>query len=171
MDVKQINSALGKLTKEERRTVRAALDFLEGRKSTGTTTQADTEDWLLPGIVAELRRRGLSYALPQKQLNKIAPDYATDSIAVRNDLRERLKRDKAQVSDDRIDHAELIAFGRVSARALADYLQPVAPIGLKFLLTNITKVPDALEASFPDYLSSGMLWILVQHGNGKDSHG
>jgi len=161
-EVKQIISKLPGLTKAERGRIRQTIEFLDGGKGKSAVTKGASDDWLTPGILYELKRRGMSYiGISEQRLNSLAPNYATDSAAVRADMRERLKRAKAQNSDVRLDQAELISFGRVVARALAEYLQPVAPVGLKLLLGNISKVPDAIEASFPDYLSCSMLGLLI----------
>lgn len=161
--VKQIISSLPKLTKAERQQLRQAMDFLDGGKNrVVVAAQLSTEDWLAPGLLIELRRRGLGHPpLSVDRLNSLAPNYAADSAALRADLREKLKRGKAQACAERLNHVELLAFGRCCARALAEYLQPSRPVGLKVLFTNVSRVPDALEASFPDYLATGMIWLLV----------
>jgi len=159
--VKQIISSLPSLSKADRDRIRQTIDFLDG-KGKSVVTKGSGEDWLTPGVLYELKRRGMSYpALNEQRLNSLAPNYIVDAAAIRADMRERLKHAKALTSNQRLDQAELIGFGRTAARALADYLQPIRPIGLKFLLTNIAKLPDAIEASFPDYLSSSMLGVLI----------
>lgn len=161
-ELKQIISKLPKLTKAEKQTLRQALDFLDGGKGKATTVVVNNNDWLTPGIEYELRRRGMSYpALTERRLNSLAPGYTDDAALVMIDLRQKLTRAKARTSEVRLHHAELLSFGRTVARVLAEYLQPVRPLGLKFMLGNVAKVPDAIEAAFPDYLASGMVWLLV----------
>ena len=169
LDVKQIISALPKLTKAELRQLRQAIDFIDGKSTLKKASGwQQTEDWLTPGLLYELKRRGLTYGyLDEQRLKNMAPNYAADSEVVRENLREKLKQSKALISTKRLDHAELVAFGRIAARALADYLQPVASLGLKFLLTNVGKISEALEQSYPEYLQSSMIWMVVTHSESK----
>jgi hypothetical protein len=170
-ELKQIIGKLPKLTKAERQNLRQALDFFDGgrtKAATSTVPQVVVQDWLTPGIITELRRRGLEYSgLSEKRINGMAPDYITESRGVMIDLRNKMLKSKAQASTARLDHAELLGFGRIIAQVLADYLQNVRSINLKYMLTNISKVPDALEASFPGYLSSGFIYFLIKSHRGK----
>ena len=170
-ELKQIIGKLPKLTKVERQNLRQALDFFDGGKTKAATSaapQVNVQDWLTPGIIAELRRRGLEYSgLSEKRINGMAPDYLAESTAVMVYLRRKMLKSKAQASTARLDHAELLGLGRVIAQVLADYLQNVRSINLKYMLTNISKVPDAIEASFPGYLGAGMLYMLVRSNVSK----
>lgn len=167
-ELKRIVSSLPQLTKVERQTLRQTLDFLDSTKGKTFAPLLATNDWLTPGILFELRRRGMSYPpLTEKRLNSLSPNYFADAVPIMEGLRQKLKKSKERVAGARLNHAELLSFGRTIARALAEYLQPVGPVGLKFMLNNVAKVPDALEASFPEYLASSMLWVLVGARTGE----
>lgn len=122
----------------------------------------DAADWLLEGMYFELRRRGLLGAqerVPARQVQRLAPDWNSAAGAVRKLLAERLRYFGAAHSPR---YAIMLSLGNVAARALADYLEAgQVPIGLKVLLTNVGKVPQAIDRSFPSYLESGMLHCLV----------
>ena len=164
-ELKQIIGKLPKLTKAERQTLRQALDFFDGGKTKAAVSGKEkvvVHDWLIPGIIAELRRRGLEYSgLSDRRIASMAPDYEEESKALMVSLRQKLIKAKALTSKERLTHAELEGFGRVSARALADYLQNTRSLNLKFMLGNISKVPDALEASYPSYLACGLVGVLI----------
>lgn len=162
-ELKQIVGKLPKLTKAERQTLRQALDFFDGGKTKALNKpQITVQDWLLPGIIAELRRRGLEYSgINERRIASMAPDYEKEAAALMASLRQKLIKAKAITTQERLTHAELEGFGRVSARALADYLQNTRSLNLKFMLGNISKLPDALEASYPSYLACGMVGVLV----------
>lgn len=106
-------------------------------------------DYLLDGVIAELRRRGLLGQSGGLFKRLMPPAYQEASAGVRKHLNERVGQLKA---------GELAALGQLSARALADYLErgrvPVSPATL---MNNISKVPVAIDASFPGYLEAGVL--------------
>ena len=140
------------LKPNEQLEVKKRLDFLLGNTTLGTTTI--TYDWLSEGIVSELHRRGLQRKLLVGYWRKWAPKgYAAGVLAVREQLRAAVRRP--------LTTGEQYALGRLAARALADYLQGVPGFGLKVMLQNISKVPEALDNSYPGYLADGMLGMLL----------
>lgn len=58
--------------------------------------------------------------------------------------------------------AERYALGKMVARALRDYLVWQEHFGLKSMLAQVDKIPEALDASFPGYIASGMLGVLIK---------
>jgi hypothetical protein len=151
---------LPQLSASERQRLRQALDFLGTKKV--SATPSSTEDWLLPGIERELRRRGLSFAkLTPALVRRTAPNYVEDATAFCQYYGEKLRK-----AEPGLKHAHFLALGAVFARALADYLPQRLPpnvvVGAQTMLQNVSKLPDAIQASFPDYLaSSGMVWVLI----------
>jgi hypothetical protein len=143
---------------DELTAVRGRLQAL-GSLQPSKEAASPIEDWLLEGIFSELNRRGLMAGrVPLKRVKEIAPKYAVESERVRGLLMRGLRRPP---------YVQLLSLGRVSARALADYLQSWASVSLQSLLQNAGKTPEALDASFPDYLSSGMLTYLINSGSGN----
>lgn len=161
--LQQIIAKLPQLSPADRTRLRAALDFVDGRKSARAPERfvRSTDDWVLPGIERELRRRGLftGKLLPDR-VNRAAPNYQEDAAAFCQHYRRRIKKVYPELK-----HAQLVALGIIFARALADYLpsvlHPNASLGLQTMLRNVNKMPDAIEASFPGYLQAGMLLFLL----------
>jgi hypothetical protein len=115
------------------------------------------DDWLLEGIYAELRGRGLfsTGRLTQEQLRKIAPNYMQDVAKLREHFAPVL---------DGLSDVRLSAFWRVAANALAEYLLYTGPIGPRRLLSSVHRIPEAFEAAFPGYLASGLVHMVLPHG-------
>jgi hypothetical protein len=116
-------------------------------------------DWLLTGILHELSRRGLHYhGQIDVSIIRLAPNYGDVAASMRDELVHEFKRSHPQPK-----YAELLALGSVTARALAEYLIRVrAPVGLKTMLQNVGKVFEALDVSYPGYVQSGFLGMLVK---------
>jgi hypothetical protein len=151
LELQEIIRKLPRLTLVEKRILLKELG-----SASVTPPEKSLDDWLLPGIEAELRRRGLSHrALNQKLINRLAPNYFEESKRVREHLLGQLKPLK-------LKHAELISLGGIFAQALASYRSPVTPIGIKFMLQNVGNIPEAIEQSFPGYLGAGMLQYLIK---------
>jgi hypothetical protein len=151
---------LPSLTADERKNLRVALGQFNGSaKSVVATSSVD--DWLFEGVLKELSRRGLVYRVKDAaDVQRIAPNYEDDAAFVRSTLEKSLKQG---MPDFRRIH--LSALGCASARCLANYITSwrlQSPLGLKFMLTNTSKTFEAIDKSFPGYLQSGMVSVLVQ---------
>ncbi len=155
--------AIGKLTSPEIKMVLAALKA-RGRTD-ATITIRHSQDWLLPGLEYELRRRGL-LALPHittEWVNGLSSSYTSDADVVRRMLKSNLKGMPTQ--------AELLNLGRTAAKALAEYvsaerLAPGRSFGPRVFFQHVRDIPIALNRSFPGYVASGLLSALI-HGVGK----
>lgn len=109
-------------------------------------------DYLLDGMFAELRRRGLMRSTEFIPLAHLPVAYAEKSTRVMRLLEDRIPA--------HMRGAEKTALGRVCARALADYLTSgpnAPPLSPTRLIQCVEHVPTALEASFPGYLEAGLL--------------
>lgn len=148
--LKHLPKLSGKELEEVRLKVGALL-ALSGT-STGPTL---SQDWLLDGITAELRRRGLwlrAYPIPHKLL---PPEYQAKSEGVRAHL---LRGLGATV----IRPVQRMSLGGLAASVLADYLvKRKVAVGPKTLLGNVEKVPGALEEAFPGYWEQGLLGFCI----------
>lgn len=162
MSSKELNavlSAVRKLTAAERRFVVKLIRQLDGVELSASGYSRHSDDWLLPGLEYELRRRGvLLVPLSPDKLGRWAPNYVRDSAEIRKALKEKLNKT--------VNQAELLALGRMCARSLADYLIARAPEGLtlgpKMLLGGINETAVALNKAFPGYLAGGQLAVLLQ---------
>lgn len=119
-----------------------------------------TDDWLENCITEELIRRGVSFGTDWK--GRMPKGYRQQAEAVREFLTKAVTVNALPVRTQPLTSAEKYALGRVTARALADYLSWQEHFGLKVMLQQINKIPEALDASFPGYVASGMLGRLFK---------
>ena len=155
-DLTVVLKHLPKLGRPDLEKVRQRAVFLLGVAAPTTKGAPPEQDWLLDGIISELRRRGLwarTSVIPVKMLPE---GYANKSAVVRLHLSKGLTKPNLRP-------VERMALGRLAAAALADYLTKVqVPVGPKTLLNNIDKVPLALEESFPGYWAQKLLGFCVK---------
>lgn len=131
--------------------VRKRLDFLT-QSNPFQAKKSAREEWLEDCVTEELLRRGITFGSDCK--GRLPKGYWQESEAVRKFLLKAI--------DKPLSTAEKYALGRVTARALADYLENTPGFGLKVMFQQINKVPQALDASFPGYIADGMLGMLVK---------
>src|SRR5271166_1118965 len=130
--------------------------MVESLKATLKIVNTEDDDWLLPCIVEEIKSRGLSCTIPDYFKIKRAGDhggYARKSEMIRKTLSDALGFGKK---------VELYAFGCICAKALADLLDPIYTLSLDIMLRHVDELPQALEASYPGYLKSGLLRLLLK---------
>jgi hypothetical protein len=130
--------------------------FPGATKSTSNRVQSDRPeaDWLLQGFLQELKRRNQpAVAVDWRMIRSIAPNYEVRAQEVRDYFEDNLPG---------TSRTELQALGAVLGRALAVYIEPRMPVALRPLLTNVGSTSEALENSFPGYLASGMLPLLIR---------
>lgn len=140
------------LKPHERVEVKKRLDLLN---DFAPTVQADSKTWLEDCICAELVRRGVSHKLPDGYWRKWAPKgYAQTAELARQFL--------FQSVSTTLSSAQKYALGQVTARALADYLANTPGFGLKVMLQGVSKIPQALDASYPGYAAAGKLGFLIK---------
>ena len=137
-----------KLSLPELKAVQLRLSFLLG---TCPSKAAPTDDWLLEGILAELRKRGL-WARKVTFPKNILPTYYEAKAAI---VRDHLL---LGVAKPNLRPPERMSLGTLAAMALADYLMKVqVPVSPKTMLNNIEKIPLALEESYPGYWDQKLL--------------
>lgn len=149
-NLKSILLLLPTLEVEEIRQIKDRVDAILALSPTDSVVEG--EDWLGQGICIELRRRGLVRGDAQIR----APDKAfiRDQKEMSEFLVERIGRPLKSV--------EKAVLGQVAARALADYIGHSAPLSMRTMMQNVSKVPQALEDSFPGYLASGMVEKMIR---------
>lgn len=154
--LQQIQVLLPKLDAGDRKKLSLLLNKFSGGVSPRASMNLEA-DWLFCGIRSELARRGLVYRVREiSELRKIAPNYELDAEVVRVQLEKLLRVKLPQPK-----RAQLMTLGGVAARALTDYLSPVATVGLKMALNNVGKTLEAIDTSFPGYMSCGMTYCLI----------
>lgn len=113
-------------------------------------TQNVKDDWLLSGILEELKNRGLGSSLPsdfQIRNRQSFASYYKRSEKVREVFEEKVQ----------LRNGDKLALGRICARCLARKVDEFAPISLDSMLRNINLVLEGFENSFPGYISSGVM--------------
>lgn len=155
-ELNHVLSLLRKLTAQQRRHVVSYIGKLDGEVSI-----EHGEDWLLPGIEYELKRRGLLMVpLTKKRLAQWAPNYTEHSRKLRAGLEAYLHHSRTQLW--------LLAFGKVCARSLVEYLikdkfsDTPHTVGPQIVFRNMADLPTAIERSFPGYMTSGTLPMVVR---------
>jgi hypothetical protein len=119
-------------------------------------SDAQSRDWLLTGILSELKRRGLIADSRAVDPARISASYGEASALIRAHLEKRLREDYPQVK-----YVELLALGQIVGRALFDHMAWTGNVGIRMLLNNVDKSLEALDESFPGYLQAGSLGLLL----------
>lgn len=111
-------------------------------------------DWLLCGIEAELRARGMLTSGFRLRADVICPKYAALSRPAAATLRDAVgKNPRARV---------LAALGRMTAECLAAHLEAMrVPVTPRTMLQHAGDAAAAVDAAFPGYLASGMLRMCI----------
>ena len=110
-ELARVLSAIRKLKPVERRFIVGQIQAQTGQETSAAALPRHSEDWLLPGLEYELRRRGLLMSpLNATLLQRWAPSYSKDAAPIRATLKAKLKTQPTQ--------AELLALGRVCAKVL-----------------------------------------------------
>ena len=131
---------------------RQILFFIDNKESGGI----ENRDWLLDGIVAVLRERGVGHMIPANFRVRKASSYAgyeTQADRVRMVLTQAIPN---------MTVTQQQSIGVIAARALADYISGWSEVTFDSLLRNVAKIPESLDAAFPGYLDSGMLPFLIK---------
>ena len=120
------------------------------------TIDVPTDDWLLEGILEELRRRRLGSTIP--------PQFRIKNLRSFSSYSPKAERVKTFISENypKLSVLEKKALGLILGRCLARSLESWADISLDTMLRNVDKVPEALDKSFPGYLRGGLLPVLLK---------
>lgn len=157
MDIKDILRALPSLGPEALENVRkrcVALQSISGAPATKADLEVE-RDWLLQGILAELRGRGLGRTIPS--------GFRIKSMKTFQGYPQRAERvrDWIEGALPTMTPGEKKKMGWLLAAALAAYLEPWAGVSLQSMLINVAKAPEALEKSYPGYIQAGLLGFIL----------
>lgn len=116
------------------------------------TKEPPNEDWLLDGILVELKLQGI----PVPSLDKIVrlnnfKSFSEKSLQLRTAL-------EAQGIKTRTEKRQL---AKICVLCLIQYLKTFTDISLPNMLTFIDHIPQALERAFPGYWSSKLLPFVI----------
>lgn len=151
----EVEELLPRLSDDEARLV---VNKLRARLSLGGTKMEPApqfrDDWLMAGIVGELRKRGLvsgKFSMPPVFVKKIAPNYERDAGEVMAAFNE-------SVAD--MNPAEQMMLGKIVARNLAEWL--CVPLSPQVLLRNIGHALQAFDTAYPGYLEARMVKAIIR---------
>jgi hypothetical protein len=159
--IQEAISSYQRLSSADRKKFRMFVNGAPGGKDEPrSATNNESNDWLLSGILSELKTRGMTYTSRAIRTWEQSLTYAEESAAVRKELLRVLK-----LSIPQPKYQELLSLGRVVARALIRTLGSKTYISLKVLLNNVGKALEAIDNAFPGYMASGLLGHLVKTFN------
>lgn len=162
--VENVESLLNQLSVEEldrvRKKISVQLNVRGGVGAPGTVRPSRRDDWLLDGLLHELRKQGLLPSTSTPPINRVSPGYAAAAEAVREEL--------SRAFNPALRPPEAVALGRLVASALVSYLRrreiTASP---RTLLNNVDKALVAVDESFPGYLRAGLLRMCWSVGHGR----
>lgn len=140
---------LASLTRTELEAVRNRCSYLLQHERGGRQVQ---DDWLLAGILHELRRCGIDNRATYRP-RKSSASFVPQSARVRKLLTDA-------VPD--MSTAECLLLGEIAASCLASYIARRYELSLASMLGRVSQVPVAIDSSFPGYLESGMLGMVIR---------
>lgn len=130
-----------------------ALLALQGYRE---AESGEESDWLLEGIIHELKNRGLGETIPRRfRIDK--PQAYHGYLAKAERVRVTLEK---AIGD--LNRIEKLALGRLAARVLAGYIYSFREVTLPNLLGFVHLTIDAMEDAFPGYLSAGALRFVLK---------
>lgn len=155
-EYKDIIAALPHLTSRQLLEVRKRVGALIAVTKAEQGAKEVADDWLLEGILAELRRQGLGTVIPPLQQLKGLQAYKTysaHSVQIRFWCEEQIPH---------LTQVEKQAYGLLIGKLLAKYVARWAEVNLRVLLEQVKVVPEAIEAAFPGYAQAGLLKVVIR---------
>lgn len=155
--IEELSKSLTTATPAQLKKLRAQVNGLLTVTGDTSPAPAQSDDWLLDGIVEELASRGLLHlgAAGTLKNTKAFKSYATRAPAIQA----LLLKGAPGLPQDRV---VLRAFGRRVAACLADSLAKWTVVSPSLMLTSVDSAPGAVEESFPGYMECGLLGKLVR---------
>lgn len=137
--------------------VKAALSLVAAAKSAPRMAEDISSDWLLFGIVRYLSRRGLM--VEQESMLEMSRRTAYKTYREKKPpVMQYLTRIERQL-DTHSKHRPTLAL--ICAIALAEFLEHRAVFGVSAMLSQIDKIPEALERAYPGYINAGLLRFVL----------
>lgn len=150
MEYKEVIDSLSRLNRAQLEQVRRRCAFLLQHQQSGLVS-VEQEDWLLLGILSELRFRGLDKGSFQLKNHSSHASFNTQSEKVRELLLEAAPG---------LSAVQRRALGQVAAQALASYLT-WTNVNRDNMLRYVSRVPEAVDEAYPGYLESRLLHLVV----------
>lgn len=153
----QIMDLLPQLSPMDRAEIRGALSGISKEVGQAEMHPDLLTDWVLLGIINYLTGRGeltSQFAAYELQRRKAFSSYQRKLPEVRSYL-ERLERQAITKTRHRPKLALL------AARALAELLEARNIFSVNAMLSQIDKVPEAIERAYPGYASAGLFSFII----------
>lgn len=141
--------------------LKAATSIHGGAKIDSDKVVEATDDYLTDSIKRYLLKKGLvtrsTANMVMRRTIERLPNYPQDNATIRQWLADHLGK---------LTAVEEMKIGAVTAEALDIYLKHIKfyqehGVGAHELLSNIHRVPSAIETSFPGYAASGLLKLIL----------
>lgn len=116
------------------------------------------EDWLLEGVFAEIKSRGI----PIPPMSKLRLDNSFKSYSQKSEVIRTLLESQGDLT--KLQKRQLAI---ICTKCLAAYLDNFTEVSLHSVFTFVDRIPEALERSFPGYLSSHLLLFILKGGNNE----
>lgn len=162
-DFKELLAKLPKLSDEQRERVLTNLkgsQKLFGSIARVRDDSAKDSDWLLPGICAALKMKGLLSAQSERSIKytKGYERYAKNAVHLMNDLDRLLPRTISK-SQGRAAIAQLAGIALIKWCQTCFKLDK--PLSASFVLSNADKTFESIELCFPGYVEANMLHVVI----------
>lgn len=149
----KILEQLPDLNIEQLKEVKKRCDYALKQK----TQMENPQDYLLDGILNELRNRGLGPTVPDNfriKNSRSFSAYINTSERVKAYLEEAIPN---------MTFTQKKSIGVIAARCLAKYIESWEHIvSLETMLRHVSRIPAAIDFFFPEYASNGALRLLVE---------
>lgn len=152
VDFDQITETLPRLSKKQLEQIKGRINLLLAHQPK-TVVPLEEEDWILRGILIALKDRGLCDEAFVRNFRLKPASFPRYHKHV-----DEVKRLLEQCAPG-ISLVERRALGEVAGRELAKYIWQ--DVSLTNLLNNVEYIPHAIDKSFPGYMASKMLAVLV----------
>ena len=146
--------SIDQLNTTQLKAARQRINFQLQHRSDQTTLE--DEDWLLHGINAELRRRGLD--------NRDSFRVKKDSSFASFNTQSEQARELLLLAAPGLTAIQRRALGEIAAKALADWLSTWQnySINRETLMRNVGKIPEAIDRAYPTYIETGLLGLIIK---------
>lgn len=155
VEFKDIMGSLRSLSRTQLEAVRKQAAYHLQHQSSRGSAPVEEEDWLLLGLLTELRRRGLDGRDFKIKSSSSFAGFQTQSVGVRELLLTAVPG---------LSAVQRRLLGEIAGYELARYLESWSPpkeISRANLLMYVSRVPEAIDRAFPGYMAAGMLGLVV----------
>lgn len=159
-----IIAALPRLSAKERGEVQLAIKMLgalDGGPSPAEPTLS--EDWVLSGIATYLARRGL---IPERS--------GVHDLRRRDAYKQYLSKLPSLMGfltkleqDNKLGKRHRVTVAFLCARSLGDMLERRNYFSVSAMLSQVDKMPEALDLAYPGYIAANLFGFILQRSEGN----